>query len=319
MSHHCPSRAGRTPSPLSGGRTGRPGCVRPYRVRLARDPNGSGCRPRISDAALDRVAAERLPGHRGVRDETGRGGHRDLLPGQGLKLVDVGAETVAGLRLVPRVDVEASTAARTAAPDRPVPRPDPEGPQARPYDANDFGLCYLCHAERPFVKTQRGPGCTGHRLLAARVPPRREPAGRGRRGTSIDTAPCRGEGLAICSSATSRSTRPPLPHKPGDAEPALVRRLRGLVNFAPNVMSRANAPGVDGAGRRPHGSCALTCHGFTHLASGTEYDTAPGTGLHRQPNHRVRRWKWPPRRLHGCDALRERRRRDLELVVRGRR
>lgn len=151
------------------------------------------------------------------------------------------------------------------------------------YDANDFGLCYLCHAERPFVDPNEDPAAADtafslHGMHLANLPG--VPGG----GTSIDVAG-QGEGLAICSECHFRIHSTALAYKPGDTEPvARAGGYPGLVNFAPNVVGLGtNAPAWTAPGAGGTGSCALTCHGFTHLASGTEYDTAPGTGFTASP------------------------------------
>jgi predicted CXXCH cytochrome family protein len=151
------------------------------------------------------------------------------------------------------------------------------------YDADDFGLCYLCHAERPFVDPNEDPQAPDtafslHGLHLVNLP------GRPGAGTSIDAAGA-GEGLAICSECHFRIHSTALAYKPGDTEPvARSTGYGGLVAFAPNVVGLgANAPAWTAPGAGGTGSCALTCHGYTHLASATQYGTAPGTGFSAAP------------------------------------
>jgi PKD domain len=99
-------------------------------------------------------------------------------------------------------------------------------------------------------------------------------------GTSIDHRGD-GEGLAICAECHFRIHSTAIAYEPGDVG-AVARATgsTGLVNFAPNVAGLGvNAPKWTTPGSNGTGSCALTCHGFTHLASDTAYKTAPGTGF----------------------------------------
>lgn len=122
------------------------------------------------------------------------------------------------------------------------------------YAAADFALCLLCHAEKPFA-TESATGTNffyhGKHLTRLRL--------MGGGGTDIDS-PGAGQGNAICSECHFRI------HSP--VTELSTQSLTGsrLVSFAPNVSGRG------GVGTQPAwakigpttGSCALTCHGFTH-------------------------------------------------------
>jgi predicted CXXCH cytochrome family protein len=144
-----------------------------------------------------------------------------------------------------------------------------------PYDPTDFALCYLCHAERPFVDPNEIPSAADtafdlHGFHLADIP------GIPGAGTSIDH-PGDGGGLAICAECHFRIHSTAIAYKPGDTAPvARATGNTGLVDFAPNVTGPATwtAPNSQGVG-----SCTLTCHGFTHTALDATYLTAPGTGF----------------------------------------
>ena len=149
-----------------------------------------------------------------------------------------------------------------------------------PYDANDFALCYLCHAEAAFVDPNRDPNnpATAFPLHGLHIS---DIGSREGGGTSIDQAGA-GEGLAICAECHFRIHSTAIAYKPGDtAAVARSTGFGGLVNFAPNVAGPASTgpvwsqPGSDG-----RGTCTLTCHGVTHTASDFyDYDSAPGTSF----------------------------------------
>jgi predicted CXXCH cytochrome family protein len=125
------------------------------------------------------------------------------------------------------------------------------------YDANDFALCYTCHAEAPFSDTTgearpdtnfrfHGFHVKSDNLLDTGVP-----------GSDIDQAGI-GSGLAVCSECHYRihSTTFAV-----NGQPAGSR----LVNFAPNVT----APTGGSLGWQPktgiqNGTCALKCHSKGH-------------------------------------------------------
>lgn len=127
------------------------------------------------------------------------------------------------------------------------------------YDATDFALCYLCHAEAPFRDTTgnertdtnfryHGLHVSGSNLLD-----------HGSTGTDIDTAGD-GGGLATCSEchfrihATSFAV---------NGQPAGSR----LVNFAPDVLASTGGT-IDWRPRTGavSGGCTLKCHGQPHVA-----------------------------------------------------
>ncbi|MFI5053780.1 MAG: PKD domain-containing protein [Acidimicrobiia bacterium] len=157
-------------------------------------------------------------------------------------------------------------------------------PAGELYNATNFGLCYLCHAERPFVDPNINPSAPDtafdwHGVHVSQLSSL--PGG----GTSIDTSGA-GEGLAICAECHFRIHSTAIAYRLGDLTPiARSTGYDGLVNFAPNVSGTGigtlpiwNEPGANGTG-----SCALTCHGHTHVATSATYKTAPGTGFTASP------------------------------------
>lgn len=131
-----------------------------------------------------------------------------------------------------------------------------------PYSANDFALCYTCHAEAPFVDTSgavrsdtnfryHGVHVSGGDLL-----------GHGSTGTSIDT-PGDGGGLATCSECHFRI------HSTTFAVPGQAIDGQRLVNFAPDVTAEQPLIGtLAWTARTPTqaGTCTLTCHSQPHRA-----------------------------------------------------
>jgi hypothetical protein len=119
------------------------------------------------------------------------------------------------------------------------------------YSAGDFALCYVCHAEEPFVNDTAN--ATNFSLHGKHVS---DLAKKGSGGTDIDT-PGAGQGNAICAECHFRlhSTT----NKVGTQTIPGTR----LVNFAPNVLPAGGTiawtPTTEGSG-----SCTLTCHGYTH-------------------------------------------------------
>ena len=157
------------------------------------------------------------------------------------------------------------------------------------YDAADFALCYLCHAERPFKDPNPNPSAadTAFSLHGAHLT--QDPyKGSGSAGGSIDTAGA-GAGLALCSECHFRSHSTALAYRPGDSKPvADTSGATGLVNFAPNVVPLSSAtPMWKAPNDAGSGSCALTCHGYTHDPSATtptgRYAVAPATGFTASP------------------------------------
>jgi hypothetical protein len=127
-----------------------------------------------------------------------------------------------------------------------------------PYAANDFALCYTCHAEAPFADTSgdvradtnfryHGFHVNGSNLLDTGVP-----------GTDIDEAGV-GAGLAVCAECHYRihSTTFAV-----NGQPAGSR----LVNFAPNVTAPTGGS-LDWVVKTPtlDGTCALKCHSKGHI------------------------------------------------------
>jgi len=133
-----------------------------------------------------------------------------------------------------------------------------------PYSSGDFALCYVCHAEEPFVaggsastKTNFSEHSRHLNLLSSK----------GNGLTSIDT-PGDGQGNAICAECHFRthSTTSGV----GD-----VGNSR-LVKFAPNVLPNVGSPAITWTpGATGGGSCTLTCHGHEHAPSTYPAPPAP--------------------------------------------
>jgi predicted CXXCH cytochrome family protein len=125
------------------------------------------------------------------------------------------------------------------------------------YDASDFALCFLCHAEAPMVDDSGDPrndtnfGWHGFHLNS--IIGFSEPGA----GTDIDIAGA-GQGNAVCAECHFRI------HGTTDAVNGQPETTR-LVNFSPNVRPLGTDPitfvQAPGAG---FGSCTLTCHGKPH-------------------------------------------------------
>ena len=118
-----------------------------------------------------------------------------------------------------------------------------------PYTAADFALCYLCHAEEPFLnQTSDATDFSLHAKHLAGI------GGEGNGGLDIDVAGA-GEGNALCSECHFRIHSTALRVGTQAAYPRLV-------NFAPNVGPRFGTltwQAVAGGG-----SCTLVCHGKNH-------------------------------------------------------
>lgn len=126
-----------------------------------------------------------------------------------------------------------------------------------PYAANDFALCYTCHAEAPFADTSgeartdtnfryHGLHVNGSDLLDTGVP-----------GSDIDQAGI-GAGLAVCAECHYRihSTTFAV-----NGQPAGSR----LLNFAPNVTAPTGGSlGWQAKTPTQDGTCALKCHSKGH-------------------------------------------------------
>jgi predicted CXXCH cytochrome family protein len=161
-------------------------------------------------------------------------------------------------------------------------------PAGEAYQAEDFALCYLCHAERPFADPNVDPSApdTAFPLHGAHLT---SIAGPGGASLSID-APGAGQGLATCSECHFRSHSTAIAYQPGDTAPvARATGASGLVNFAPNVVGlNGAAPIWSQPGALGQGSCALTCHGYTHSAVDPltqDYTVAPATGFTAAPTN----------------------------------
>jgi hypothetical protein len=125
---------------------------------------------------------------------------------------------------------------------------------ASAYSEGNFALCFVCHAEAPFVDDSgEERGDTNFRYHGLHVSGD-DLRAKGDGGTSIDTLGD-GQGLATCSECHFRI------HSTTFAVDGQTNPAR-LVNFAPNVGSatwRMKTPGVVDSG-----SCAITCHGEEH-------------------------------------------------------
>jgi predicted CXXCH cytochrome family protein len=127
-------------------------------------------------------------------------------------------------------------------------------PQGQLYAAQDFALCYVCHAEEPMVddsgdvRYDTNFNWHGFHLNAM--------AFDGTGPTDIDT-PGAGQGNATCSECHFRTHGTAL--ATGGQAPA-----KGLVNFAPNVLDRNGTLRFVPATSSTLGTCTLTCHGKPH-------------------------------------------------------
>ncbi len=156
-------------------------------------------------------------------------------------------------------------------------------PAGEAYDSADFALCYLCHAERPFVDPNADPSAPDtlfslHGMHLTQI------AGVASSNLSIDH-PGDGGGLGICAECHFRIHSTAEAYQPGDTAP--TARTTGdpsLVDFAPDVTGVGTlAPTWNQPDSQGRASCTLTCHGYTHLASSTQYTVAPGTGFTADP------------------------------------
>jgi predicted CXXCH cytochrome family protein len=130
---------------------------------------------------------------------------------------------------------------------------------SEPYQAADFALCYVCHAEAPFVDTSQSPlvdtNFPLHGTHTAGIATFTGPGG------TVDDDGA-GHGNAICAECHFRT------HGTAyavDGQPAWSH----LVNFAPNVQPyQGSNPAY--AGRLEWddatNTCTLTCHGVDHRA-----------------------------------------------------
>ena len=123
------------------------------------------------------------------------------------------------------------------------------------YAAADFALCYVCHAEAPFLSsTYADTNFLDHDKHVLNL------ANKGTNtSTDIDT-PGAGQGNAICSECHFRTHGTALAWKTGD------QSNERLVNFAPNVTDWNGVVSFKPKGLTTDGSCTLTCHGKAHDA-----------------------------------------------------
>jgi hypothetical protein len=147
------------------------------------------------------------------------------------------------------------------------------------YNSANFALCYLCHAERPFVDTN-GSASQPDTNFPYHGAHMQAISGSAGAGTSIDT-PGAGEGLALCAECHFRVHSTAIAYKLGDQEPtARTTGNQSLVDFAPNVKGVLTvAPTWTQPTSTGVGSCTLTCHGYQHTGTDTHYTVAPAAGF----------------------------------------
>jgi hypothetical protein len=126
------------------------------------------------------------------------------------------------------------------------------------YAADDFALCYVCHAEAPFVDSSQNPrldtGFPYHGFHTAAIASLSWPL-----GGSVDDDGA-GLGNALCAECHFRT------HGTTYAVDGQAPASR-LVNFAPNVRPyQGPEPGLAGKLEwdAATSSCTLTCHGVDH-------------------------------------------------------
>jgi predicted CXXCH cytochrome family protein len=136
-------------------------------------------------------------------------------------------------------------------------------PQGQLYAAEDFALCYVCHAEEAMVDdsgdVRFDTNFNWHGFHANAI------AYDGTGDTDIDAAGA-GQGNATCAECHFRTHSTAL--ATGGQSPA-----KGLVNFAPNVVPRNGTLSFVPATSSSLGTCTLTCHGKPH--DGYVYLAAP--------------------------------------------
>jgi predicted CXXCH cytochrome family protein len=120
------------------------------------------------------------------------------------------------------------------------------------YSAGDFALCYMCHAEAPFLNS--GSNATNFDLHAKHVSSLEGGSG----GTNIDT-PGAGGSNALCAECHFRL------HSTTNKVAGQTVPGTRLVNFAPNVQPLVAGGTLSWTqGTTGSGSCTLTCHGQKH-------------------------------------------------------
>jgi predicted CXXCH cytochrome family protein len=133
------------------------------------------------------------------------------------------------------------------------------------YNASDFSLCYVCHAESPMVDDSGDPladtnfNWHGYHLANLTY------TGTGSRDIDAGGA---GQGNAVCAECHFRTHGTAL--AVNGQEPAT-----GLVNFAPNVQPANGVVRFVPATPTAYGSCTLTCHGKVHVNYPYAYGTTP--------------------------------------------
>ena len=156
-------------------------------------------------------------------------------------------------------------------------------PAGEDYSSTDFALCYLCHAEQPFVNTDED-GTASDTLFSLHAAHVSQIAGIDNSNLSIDHSGD-GGGLALCAECHFRPHSTAIAYKVGDTSP--VARSTGsssLVNFSPNVEGISGiAPTWTQPNSNGVGSCTLRCHGYTHFSSNTSYVEAPGAAFTATP------------------------------------
>ena len=123
------------------------------------------------------------------------------------------------------------------------------------YSAGDFALCYVCHAEAPFVDgTSTATNFNLHAKHISLLAPVFAVV-----GTDIDT-PGDGRGKATCAECHYRL------HSTTNKVGAQVVDGTRLVNFAPNVQPNGPVFSWTAKVGNKSGSCTLTCHGHAHTS-----------------------------------------------------
>ncbi len=122
------------------------------------------------------------------------------------------------------------------------------------YQAQNFALCYVCHAEAPMVDDSADPRSDSifnwHGYHLNNI------SGNGLGGLDIDV-PGAGPGNATCAECHFRTHGSALAVNGQAPQP-------GLVNFAPNVQKLAGVLKFVPATPTTLGSCTLVCHGKAH-------------------------------------------------------
>ncbi len=130
-----------------------------------------------------------------------------------------------------------------------------------PYDATNFALCFLCHAEAPMVDTSGNASAESnfrtHGLHTSGIAG--GPAGASA-GIDVDGA---GSGNATCAECHFRTHGSAFPANSTPAQGGQVE-AGGLVNFAPDVQPFNGVIQIVRRTPTSLGTCTLTCHGKPH-------------------------------------------------------